>query len=205
MLTVYSLYILQMSELLSWLEDIDVEEYEEKFNDIGVKKLKHLKDVEKKHLLAMGMKELEVTRFLKKQQSAFEELNSEPSTSASINAKERPKVQVAMPTTVFGHNIQAMDAASLAQEYSVLWYETPMNLKHKASNDFVLGMCAAARPRFSDKHQTIQWARSERQSRVLTLLSLAAPEDMSEETAHFQKENILCELDVVIRDHQVGL
>ena len=53
-------------ELQKWLEDIDTEEYLEKFKELGVKKCKHLCDVTHQHLLDMGMLELERKRFFEK-------------------------------------------------------------------------------------------------------------------------------------------
>ena len=65
-----SLYF-RMSEVVHWLEEVDLEEYTNAFAELGVKKIKHMKDVERHHLKDMHMKELEIVRFLKKKTETF--------------------------------------------------------------------------------------------------------------------------------------
>ena len=126
-----------MSDLTQFLEELDLEDYVEDFIRLGVKKLKHLEDVEEKHLVAMNMRELEIKRFKQKQKQTFTE---QQAASKPVG----PKLTVPLPSPVFGHSVQDFSEDNLRKTYSEIYYISPMNLKQKQTNSFILKMCSAA-------------------------------------------------------------
>ena len=174
-------------ELQKWLEDIDIEEYLEKFKELGVKKCKHLCDVTHQHLLDMGMLELERKRFFEKLELAKKdhvELNTSTVTPKTM-------IGIKMPTLAFGQKQRQIPKSELINEYKDLYYEEPeINWKQRESNKFTLTMCSSASWRFQSKRALMDWARSEYDDRVNSLLIFCPREDIVGETQYFKKQNI---------------
>ena len=139
----------RMSEVEKWLEDIDMEEYTDRFIELGAKKVKHFKDIEEKHLKEMEMKELEIKRFLQKRALSFGTL-SEPSKS------DKKVVYVPLPSSVFGHYVTEISEEKLKKTYAELYYIPPVNMKQRYLNSFTLKMCSAAKWGFDSKKKTFR-------------------------------------------------
>jgi hypothetical protein len=176
-------------ELEAWLADIDLDDYHGALQKMGVKKVKHLRQVQKEHLIKIGMLELEVPRFLEKRQETFRD-----EKPLNLSVPPSPTVGVHMPTTSFGHKWHDIPQSSLVKEYSDVWYEEPQNFKQRASNSFILKMCSAAHWRFSTKKSLYSWARMERDARWNALLTLAEPEELTEDTRYFKDQCITIRL-----------
>ena len=122
--------------LHDWLEDIDLEEYEESFRDLGVKKVKYLNQITMKHLTDMNMAELEVERFMEKR-------NKMQAQEDESKHKDVKKVQVEAPGSLMGPKI-TVNEDILIRRYEELWYPNPVNYKERVSNSFILGVCSSA-------------------------------------------------------------
>ena len=83
-----------------------------------------------------------------------------------------------------------------------MWYEEHENLKQRASNEFVLDMCAGARNYLQDKYKTIEWGRKERNIRVLMMLTFALKEDVQKETKYFKEECISHNLEAILQQNK---
>ena len=171
-----------MSEvtLREWLEELDLEDYEEKFIQKGVKKVSRGKFIAEKHLLELGMLELEIARCLSRE----EELKKKED---SHKKSEKEKVSVHMPSSAFGKSF-TVSTESLKKEYGELYYVTPMNAKHEENNKFILPMCAASKWRFSSKKDTLKWARKERENRLNSFITFCDTEIVESESSRFYKE-----------------
>ena len=176
-------------DLRDWLEDIDLEDYHEGFLSLGVKKVKYLKDVTQTHLEKMGLKELEVNRFMNKL--------SQEQTPASVEKQNVNRVEVKMPTSTFGRSTISHSEKDLIRIYPDMYYEgdptgKKLNWKQRQSNTFALKMCASAAWKFDKKSSLYKWARKERDSRLNVLLTFASVEDLKNDSEYFQEQSILC-------------
>ena len=177
----------ELQELHDWLLEIDLEEYEDKIRQLGVKKTKHLKDIDNEHLQAMGMLQLEIKRFRVKQNETFkteqqQESNSKPCAKRILIDAPNPKLFAPKLT---------VPQSELIRQYEDLWYENPVNYKQKSSNTFILQMCGAAEHRFSGKRQLFDWARQERADRLKLMHALASKDDVADESMYFKKKSLL--------------
>ena len=75
-----------------------------------------------------------------------------------------------------------------------LYFVSPEGLKQRYINDFILGMCGAARWRFASKRELSDWARQERDMRWLMALTFMDNEAMTNESKYFQSQSIMCRL-----------
>ena len=171
--------------LHDWLDDIDLEEYEEQFNALGIKKVKHLKYVTRDHLIdKLNMLELEIPRFEEKIKETFQAVKEKKVE----DAKEVQNVTINMPSPAFGPQKLAIPEEKLIAEYSDLWYEPPaINFKQRVNNEFILQMCSASRWRFATKNEFLRWARDERDIRWKMLLSCADVEQVKGESDYFKE------------------
>ena len=177
------------SELYTWLEDIDVEDYHDQFLNLGVKKVKHLSDVTEPHLQELGMKELEIKRFMKKVAPSTPQANQEPQANLGLKSQMSPKViDVKLPTLAFGRTTIPITEYELQKMYPDIWYDTLMNWKQRQSNIFSLNMCASAQWRFPQKKRALyDWARGERDDRLTVSLVFASPEELGSESKYFRE------------------
>lgn len=187
--------------LRNWLEDIDLEEYIDKFVEIGAKKLKHLSDVTNDDLCSkIGLKELEVRRFKKKLAEMTEKMHKQESAEPSTSYGTKDKVCFPMPHSSFGHTVKNANEKYLRKEYKDVYFEAPEGLKQRTINDFILGMCAAAHWRFVTKRQLFDWARKERDMRWTMALTFMEREKIAKENKYFQGQSILCRLDILCKE-----
>lgn len=140
------------TEFTEFLEDIYLVEYADQFIQLGCKKIKHFNDIEREHLVEMGMNPLEVKRFINKQKETFD--NGLEDISNQQNTQTHRSVQVPLPSTVFGQAIHE-DESKLIKKYSGLYYISTMNLKQENNNSFILKMCSAAEWRFKNKKELL--------------------------------------------------
>lgn len=187
-----------MSNLHDWLEGVDLEEYENKFSDLGVKKSKHLSDVTEVHLKNMGMKELEIKRFLKKRSS--EETNSTANLCVADVVSNR--VHVKMPSMSYGQTTMSVAETTLQKQYKELYYDDPVNFKQRENNKFVLNMCASAHWRFSSTRKLIDWARRERNDRISSILTFAKTEVIASESNYTKQQSLLFNAQQLDKDYE---
>lgn len=144
------------------MEEIDLEEYTDKFEQIGAQKAKHLRDLTEHDLNSIiGLRELEVRRFQKKASQIAGKITSPDSTKPSVCVSE--KVCFPLPHPSFGHSVTSASEDQLRKEYKELYFNAPEGLKQRMINSYILGMCAAARWRFQSKRDLFEWARRERE------------------------------------------
>ena len=77
-----------------------------------------------------------------------------------------------MPSTSFGISNRSLEEKDLIGEYGELYYESPLNLKQRHTNSFILKKCSSNRWQFTKKVKLFDWARQERDFRWNSYLSL---------------------------------
>lgn len=177
-------------DLLIWLTDIDLDEYEPGFKALGVKKVKHLVDITENDLNKIGMLELEIRRFFKKIGVTFPTGDKSKTPEAGGAVEQKCFINVPLPSPSFGKSALEISEKNLKEKYSELWYCEPQNFKQRATNEFVLKMCAAAEHRFSTRRHLFTWARTERDLRWNSMLTFAPMTQVSAETAYFKNQNL---------------
>lgn len=172
--------------LLQWLENLDLEEYHDKLLNLGVKKVKHVKECNRDHPTKIGMLELEIERFLK----CASRKEEDQTTFAHTSAQEKVTLKIHMQSSSFGQSRLDVSEDSLKKEYFDLWYTNPQNFKQRSSNSFILNMCASARWQFASKRKLIDWARKERDFRWNIMLAFANEEEVATESLYFKDQCI---------------
>ena len=157
--------------------------------------MKHLKLIENKDLVEIGMLPLERKRCLDKLANEFC-----ASVSAAPSSKG-PSHTVHMPSTSYGHSVIDVNEKDLLRHYGSLYYESPRNVKQKMTNEFILNMCSSSRWRFSNKSDYEQWAREERRARSVSLIAFADASDVTQETNYYKDQCFMYQLHDLQREY----
>lgn len=188
-------------ELLTWLEEIDLEEYHEAIRALGVKKTKYLKDVTEEGLTKINILPLEQRRFMENvKKTAVLTANAELDKNDNILHKSET-INVKIPIAAFGMSrIKLKD--QLIRTHGYLYYQTELTLKHKVTNGFVLNMCESAAWRFTTRSKLHKWAREERDRRWTLYLAFASLEELVNETEYYKSQSILYSLHKLKTNHK---
>ena len=169
-----------------WLASIDLEEYHQKFLELGASKLHHLDDLDDSDLTEIGMKKLEMKRIKK----ALAERQQKTTEKDMASTEEKKTVQFPLPNTSFGHTRGKVAEEKLKTKFDVLYYQNPKNFKMAYTNTFILAMCASAdaTAEFSTQRALVDWARGERDDRFKCALAFADITSVDSETDYFKKQ-----------------
>ena len=81
-----------------------------------------------------------------------------------------------------GISNRSIDEKDLIGEYGELYYESPLNLKQRHTDSFILKMCSSNRWQFTKKVKLFDWARRERYFRWNSYLTFSPAEEVKNET-----------------------
>ena len=190
-------------DLDEFMKKNDLEEYTAKLIDLGVKRLKHVIEVAPEDLDSIGMKTIEKRRFLAKAKD-LEDAESKSKGSKDFKLQFQPHntVRVQMPTSSFGQADREISKEQLIKEYGELYYTTPISLKHKVTNNFVLGMCSSAKWRYRTQTELYKWERTERDKRWLMYITFSSCEEIANETEYFKCQSINYKLKLLCKDYK---
>ena len=78
-----------------------------------------------------------------------------------------------MPSSLFGRSNRSIEEKALIGGFGELYYKSPLILKQRNTNSFILKMCSSNRWQFTKKQKLIDWERRETDLRWNSYLSFA--------------------------------